>query len=252
MKKIFQTKNQIRWSLLAVFMMGAVAAHADTVSPLTPELVLMPPERVFSPPGFDNNDRAEVTITGNLPSTCYKVGPAVAEVDSVNKRIIIRNHAYYYSGCWCLMVNVPYVETVDLGVLSAANYSILVQTTPEGSFSRLGSMGIAVSANSGPDDDLYALVQEARIENGDDGKAKSLSLSGSLTSDCMVLKELKTLYRTPNVIEVLPIVELKQGLCKPHLYPFSAKVDLASTWSGETLVHIRSLNGRSLNKIAKF
>jgi hypothetical protein len=220
--------------------------------PNLPELVTVAPHDVFAPQGFDNNDSAQVTIAGDMLNTCFKAGPATAEVDQVRKTILIRNRAYFYSSCWCLYVLVPYVKTIDLGVLPVGTYKILFEQE-NGKLQRKGIMPVALSANSGPDDYLYALIDEATVEPKEEGSPRTLKLSGFLTSSCMELSAVKVLYRAPNVIEVLPIVSIEnEAGCDARKRPFVKEVSLNPPWTGLTLVHVRSLNGQALNKVTQF
>jgi hypothetical protein len=69
----------------------------------------------------------------------------------------------------------------------------------------------------------------------------------------MNLDRVQVLYRVPNVIEVLPYVEYKSGAnCIQSSRPFETQVAIQSPWRGKSLIHIRSLNGQSINKVYEF
>jgi hypothetical protein len=66
----------------------------------------------------------------------------------------------------------------------------------------------------------------------------------------MSFQETKALYRTENIIEILPIASVKENLnCKPSHHPFEIPVALNNPWKGPTLVYVRSLNGQSIAKV---
>lgn len=211
----------------------------------TPEVVVLKPDHVFAPPGFDDNDSTQIILAGDLPSTCFKVGNVLKKIDKAKKVITLTSTGLFYDGCWCLQTLVPFLQVVDVGVLKSGQYKVLVES-PEGGRFRATALPVAVSKSSQPDDFLYMPVTEASVEMT--GSHGSLTLSGELSSDCMWYRETKVLYRSPNLIEVLPIAD-SRGECKPKTTPFKVTVELDSPWRGPTLIHIRSLNGHSVNRL---
>ena len=104
--------------LLMIFLCFApIAGFADHQ---IPEVVNLIPDEIFIPPGFDNNDHAQVVVSGVFMNSCYKVAPPKSRVDFSRNKIIIENQVYYYPGGWCLQVLVPYSQTIELGVLEAS------------------------------------------------------------------------------------------------------------------------------------
>lgn len=235
----------------ASLTLGLQSASADSFPKLV-EKVNLAPEHVFVPQGFDDNDEAEITIAGSFPNTCYRSGKATAQVDRTAKTIVIKNEDNFFTSCWCLFVLVPYVKTIPVGMLPTGTYTVLVEQT-NGERIRQSSLSVAVSANNGPDDYLYPLVEDAKVETQGEGKPAKLTLSGQLPSECMELDEVRVAYRAPNVIEVLPIAKIEnEADCGQKKREFRKEVLLSPPWKGATLVHIRSLNGQALNKVATF
>jgi hypothetical protein len=239
-------------SVLAFLAVSSIPTVLADPLPHPPRLVTIAPENVFVPPGFDSNDNAQITITGSYPNTCYKSAPASVTVDEQNKRIVLRNQSYLRTSCWCLQMLVPYVQTVDIGVLKAGSYSILVEQST-GELSKQTDLSVAVSANAGPDDDLYAHVQEVRLDSSNSAGAKTLTLSGILTSSCMRIQEIKVAYHSSRVIEIRPLVSVQnQPDCASARIPFEERVVLTPSWQGTGLIHVRTLNGQSINRVAEF
>ena len=88
-------------------------------------LVPAPIEKVFVPLGFDDNDKVEVIVHGEFPSSCYKMGPAGATVDAVGKKIVINAQAYYYPGAVCISMMVPFIKSVELpGLMAPGVYEV--------------------------------------------------------------------------------------------------------------------------------
>jgi hypothetical protein len=67
----------------------------------------------------------------------------------------------------------------------------------------------------------------------------------------MSFKDKPQVLEQDHVLVVLPIVEIKDKGCEPAKIPFEVDVDLG-TPKGETLLHVRSLNGNSLNEVVDF
>lgn len=245
-------------------MVMAVAAQAgepsskSRIEALAPALVDVAPDEVFSPQGFDDNDNAQLVLDGTLPNSCYKLGPTHTRIDHAHRVIYVRQQAFYYPGAWCAEIRTPYVQTVNLGVLASGTYRIL--TEEEGGAPKLaGELPIAISASASADDFLYAPVEEARLER----EARSfehpadtrnqLVLFGHFNSTCMAFREVKLNLRANRVIEVLPIIDYdRESQCAQVRKEFTINVSLKHIPNGRYLIHVRSLNGQSLNRIVTF
>jgi hypothetical protein len=112
------------------------------------------------------------------------------------------------------------------------------------------TLPVEVSITAAPDDYLYAPVKHARI---DQVAPRTLILSGTFSSDCMEMQEVKVIHRAPNIVEVLPIAAYKTGSsCQPAATPFEVKVQLPTTEPGDTLIYVRSLNGQAISLVETF
>src|SRR5690606_19009749 len=126
------------------------------VSPGRPVAVSV--AKAYVPQGFDNNDRTQIVIEGYFPNSCYRVGPNRA-FKNAKGEIEISQTAYVYKGI-CLMMIVPYQQTINIGVLeTAGEYKIVDTLSRKG----LGVMPVAVSKSSGPDDYFYASINDAHV-----------------------------------------------------------------------------------------
>src|SRR4051812_31719710 len=110
---------------LLCLSISAWSSVRPTVEVLTPGTLNVIPDRVFAPLGFDDNDNIQIVLDGQLADTCYKLGPTHVRIDQATHKILVRQSAFYYSGAWCAEVRIPYVQTVNLGILPAGNYEIL-------------------------------------------------------------------------------------------------------------------------------
>ena len=218
--------NRLNLSLLiSAFLFANLANANDGLD--SPDRFVMSnqlPNVTFSPPGFDDNDNAEIVLQGYYMNTCYQSGPTSYRVDAEKKEIVIENQAYYDSSCLCLSVLVPYTKTVHLGKVPAGEYALKFQDD-KGALHQFGNLGIAVADNtSGPDDFIYAPVDDVVIESNG---STSVKLKGEFTSDCMKIKEVKVMKRTSEVVEVLPLMEVSDGDdCGFKPRPYETSVDL--------------------------
>ncbi len=246
----------------ALGLTSGVVAFAD-ITP--PQKVRIAPDKMFAPTGFDDNDNAQIVLSGAYPNTCYKAGQVSAEVDTNSHQIRVKNEAYFYDSSWCLFVMVPWMQTVNLGTVPAGEYEVLFEQD-EGVAVAPSKLGVSAATHSGADDYLYALVDEVSVEHAEDSrrtgdiktkahddKRHILTLQGSLPSSCAKLKEVRVVRKNADVFEVLPIIEVAQNvICQPVLRPFRTTVDLGRDVKGEALVHVRSLNGQAVNRVLKF
>jgi hypothetical protein len=220
----------------------------DYSEAFAPALVDVSPDTVYTPLGFDDNDNVQIVLDGALPNTCYKIGPASARIDVKEHKVYVHQQAFYYPGAWCAEVRVPYVQTLNLGVLKSGAYEVYVES--EGAAPRAAAvLPVAVATSNNPDDYLYAPVTDAHIERGDE--FSTLVLNGVFGNSCMKFLEVKTNVRANGVIEVLPIIQMQTGVtCAEVTLDFNLNVTLKGVPHGRYLIHIRSLNGQSVNRVA--
>jgi hypothetical protein len=122
---------------------------------------------------------------------------------------------------------------------------------------------VAKATSSTADDNLYAPVDEVEFlpkAGSSDPTSYTLTLSGIFPrSDqgCMVMQEVKVLP-FPDVLVVLPIARFETDVtrCEPSLTPFSRTFrlskDVKLDLQRDTLIHVRVLNGQSLNRVIEF
>ncbi|RYZ94678.1 MAG: hypothetical protein EOP11_26010 [Proteobacteria bacterium] len=245
-----QTSKFILKTTMAFLAAGAIgggaAAYAEEPNPLLPVVIKIKPDEIFLPPGFDSNDNAQLVVAGGLQNTCLKQGRTTAKVDEAAKKIFVTQEAFKYNSAWCADLYATYVQTVDLGVIKDGKYQVMVNDGQDKPVAA-GIMSIAAAKTAEPDSNTYAPIEEVTIEKVN-GK-RELTLRGTLNSRCTKIDEVKIMQRTPGVIEVLPITDLKEGIrCVREASDFSKTVELPEM-NGPTLVHIRSLAGGSVNRV---
>lgn len=212
-----------------------------------------PVEKIFVPQGFDDNDNVEVVVQGRFQNACMKTGPVEKKIDVMSKTITLRVESYVYRGEPCAQVIVPFIQRVTFGTLPAGSWKIELEGMPAVSPLPL-VVDHAVSAT--PDDFLYAPVEEVVLLPGGLGARQKLSVSGNWSQTvgrgCFVLREIRTKLGSDNTLVVQPIAELlpanQCSLSSQRKRAFQGSVMLTKPLQSDSLIHVRTLNGESLNK----
>lgn len=236
--------RNVFFSVVSATAAGMLAAPVLADEPHDGQLVEVEAKYVFAPVGFDDNDEAVVVVDGYLPSGCYKLTRPEVVVDRATKSVKIRPMARYFD-VPCIEALVPYHFDVKLGVLPVGNYAV---TVAAGGRTLTESMAVAEATSSGPDDYLYAPIDEVSVAAEPTTGKLTATLQGRFTRSCLVWDEVKVID-TGKTINVLPIMKLEtQGPCDPAEIPFKKTIDLPGTIvPGRHLLHVRSLNGQAVN-----
>lgn len=218
-------------------------AQANSDKVVTVEL-----SQAYIPQGFDNNDVTKVVVEGFFPNTCYKVKKQEAadvKIDQDKKLIQVSQKAYVYNQM-CLMMIVPFSETVEVGkIADAGEYKL----TDSLSSRELGRMSVATSKTIGPDDFFYAMVQDAYVDTSENNELVVV-IKGELPGNCWELTEKRIFQDGKNVLTVLPIVEQTSSeYCTVKRVPFTTTVPVPTMNAGRYLLNVRSLNGQAVNKL---
>jgi hypothetical protein len=222
---------------------SAVAVRADDEAFENVVEIPAPVKAVFIPKGFDNNDNAQVVISGAYPNSCYKVGQTRVSVDPDMKLVHIEVTAYYSPQTYCLMYYIPFMEVVSVGVLRKGDYQVIVNEL-------VGlHLPVAEARTDGQDDYTYANVISITHQRG-----PTFELQGVLPNSCAELTEVRVMKEEGNVLAVLPIVEFQRD-CEPAegvRLDFLKRFDVPKGLKGLKLIHVRSLNGGSVNQVVEF
>lgn len=236
-----------RRASLASALIGAVATagflstqvEADDEDPI----VGIGARQIFIPKGFDSNDGVEVVLDGYLPSTCYKVTEPKVELELATKTVYILPQAYQTDPP-CLRMLVPYTQTVHLGRLPAAGYTVALRNS-----SLRAVLPIAQARVSSEDDAIYAPVDRVTVKYGEVGQPSAAVLEGRLTSSCLDWENIEVLNRG-DTVEILPILSARDEPCEEIDRPFEKVVALPEiTTNGRYLLHVRVMSGKSINVV---
>lgn len=207
------------------------------------------PKDVFIPNGFDNNDLSQIVIEGYYPNSCYQTGLLDFSVNTHEKTITINDTVYLHEQPVCARVLTKYTKVVNLGVLMEGSYKVLIGDKA-GKYIERGTLGVKVATTASPDDYLYAPVDKIQR---DQLSPHTVYLKGHFTNSCMSMDRVEVLTQVENkTIVFLPIAKWTPSKNCKTVTPgeeFSYPVSLPEAPSGKYLMHIRSLNGQSVNEI---
>lgn len=210
----------------------------------TPVETIVPIDEVFSPVGFDSNDNSEVVVSGWLPNLCHKAPKTAFTVKGNKIDIKVTALKYDSTNPFCPEMIVPFVKSVDVGVLDKGKYEITVNGNSP--YAKKSSIKIDESSSNAVDDFIYANVHYIEQEIG----SSVISIKGYNPSDCLELDEVKFVSNGVNAYSVLPIMKKVREFCPMKLVPFSHDVEVPNTLSHhKVLLHVRSMEGNSVNSL---
>ena len=208
----------------------------------TPTVLEIEGNHIFVPFGFDSNDKVEVVVSGYLPNSCYKV-PKVEFVKKDNKfNFRIFATSYAVGNFSCRKVNVPFLKTVNLGVLKEGDYKIFLKK--ENKIDVAYPLKIELSEGDNSDQYIYANVDTIKREFG----SRKVILSGTNPVDCFELDEILIFDNGVDTYSILPILKQKKDTCWPKNEPFKYEVMIPEHLElDEILLHVRAMNGSAVN-----
>ncbi len=226
--------------IMSLLLSGVVIAQEGGEGPSLVDTVF---SGSYIPIGFDSNDQIQFVAEGVFPNSCYRKGPVEVVIDEEAKRINLSSQSYVYSGM-CLQVLVNYSKVINVGVLSPGTYSITQGKDEQ----VIGSLPVKPNTVEGVDDFPYAPVNQAMLTRDVDGV--TLTLTGTFTNSCLSLGDVVV---TPqkDVVVVQPMVKVDDsGGCTNGKFRFTyEKLIAGKILSGRYLLHVRSMNGRSVNSL---
>ena len=205
----------------------------------------VPATHLFVPVGYDDNDQVDVVIEGYLPDTCHKLGWVEVAKDTALKTVDLRVMVWKI-GEECLNIQVPFTHTARLGRFPEGSYDVRMRSQE-----LTRKLSVSRSTKGQPDEYFYAPVDSARVASLLPKPGSLAVIEGRLTNSCLVVKELKVLNHEETV-EVLPLMEMTEidptgAPCRQQEKVFVATAPMPELKPGRHLLHVRSLNGQSVN-----
>lgn len=225
-------------------LMGLMVAASFGVAASTPVSVMLPVENIYSPFGFDSNDNAEVVIEGFLPNLCHKAPSSEVVVKGNLIDIKIKSLKYESDNPFCPEVIVPFIESIDVGVLDKGNYDIMVNG--KSIYQKEGFIGIAEASSDAVDEHVYANVEYVNKVEGQ----RVVELKGYNPSSCFVLDEISIVDNGRDAYSILPKMKQVSDFCPMKMVPFSYEVEVPQKLKRDkVLLHVRSMDGKSVNSL---
>lgn len=198
-----------------------------------------PVKHLYVPRGFDSNDSIEVVVAGEFPNPCYSRNTVSVEIDKEKVNIHVTAIGPD-SRLVCPQVMTPFKEVVSLGNLQGGDYQITVNNTLRDSLKVLESTSRSV------DDNIYADIDRVEVKgNG------QFVLHGWRYSHCIDLDKIKVISNNKDTLSVLPIMKQVDDFCPMKMTPiaYAVKLDVDSLMIERPLIHVRTMDGKSYNKI---
>ncbi len=228
--------------LLAVLVSSLQAMAFQPNQPIK----VLPLVDVFMPLGFDNNDNAEIVVSGYLPDLCHK--SLKTDYRVVGNTIYLDVDSYYYfrPGTECAEIIVPFLEKIDVGILNAGDYKVVVNKSA--SYTKSRNFRISRTNTVTVDSHIYANVEEIVPVEG----TRKVKLKGINRSDCVVLDRIEWVDDGHNTYSILPIMTQVFKDCPSVEMPFEYEFEVPNKLITENiLLHVRKMFGMSSNLFFK-
>lgn len=202
--------------------------------------VEVPSEHLYIPKGYDSNDNIELIVEGYLPNLCYKNPGTDIEIKGNQIHVQLNAFSRDDGQVACAEMIVPFVHTFSIGILDQGNYEVIVNNKQR------GELFVEESTSSAIDDHIYANVESVQRVAGE----SRVVVKGHHPSDCLEFDRFEIFHNDKDVYSVLPITKQVADFCPLKMIPFSYELDIPNYLdSDRVLLHLRSLNGRSVNEL---
>jgi len=226
------------FAVLFLLFLSAVAMAG------TPVKTLVAIEDIYAPLGFDTNDSTQVIVSGLLPNLCHKSPYTEVKVIKNKIEITVGSLKYDETNPFCRPFEVPFVETIDVGLLDKGNYDIVVNG--ESIFEKKSKIFVDESISTSVDEFAYAYVNYMVKGDGD----RVVELNGYNPSDCFELDDIEVISNKINTYSVLPKMKKVRDFCPMKMVPFTYSVKVPNTIeSKKILLHVRAMSGKSVNAV---
>lgn len=219
--------------IMSVLFLSSLSAFANV------DIIPAPVKHVYLPSGFDSNDAVEVVVTGVFSSACFSRNDVKVKVieDTIDIQISAISHEKARS---CPDMVVPFKEVVHVGNLQGGDYKVIVNNQLEDQFS------VSEASSSSVDENIYAAIEYVEKKSKDE-----VVLHGWRYSNCVDIDKVKVISNKKDTLSILPVMKQLSSFCPMKGMPtqYAVKLDLSSMKIKEPLLHVRTMDGKSINSI---
>jgi hypothetical protein len=211
-----------------------------------PDIIPAPVKHLYLPDGFDSNDTVEVVVTGAFPNVCYSRNEVKVNIqdDVIDIFVSAISHEKSLPASKCLEMEVPFKEVVHIGNLQGGEYKVNVNNNSQ--FALTDSFRISESSSNSVDDYIYAAIEY--VENR--GKTDYV-LHGWRYSNCIDINKIQVVSNNKDTLSILPVMKQLTDFCPMKMMPtqYSVKLDFSTIKMKSPLLHVRTMDGKSVNTI---
>lgn len=211
--------------------------------------------QVYIPVGFDNNDVAQIIVEFEFKNSCEDLGNIQTVPHEDFPNVLLLYTEGFRKDDNCLQTTSHRIRPVDLGVLSEGVYEIRDYRNLEKMY---GQLSIRKAGTAKIDSRNYAPVDSLIVHADEAGFRRLITLAGTFSNTCLefVPEQMRIVKTGEKLIEVLPVIDkANRADCMEQETPFleTFKIpdrdDALAIRTGRYLIHVRTLNGQSFNKI---
>jgi hypothetical protein len=201
-----------------------------------PELVIYP-EQLHVPLGFDSNDDIQVIFTRILPDTCHRP-LGVVKIDGDQITIDIKEEKSSTKNKYCIKAINPYMISIPLGHLDEGTYKVISSDNKQ----KVYELTVGSPNSESIDNFTYANITSVeKTENN------TIILSGEHPNDCLNIEEVKIIPNgTLDTFSILPITATTNTVCNQVITPFSIEVPIDFELKN-AVFHVRKSDGTAIN-----
>lgn len=212
-----------------------------------PEVVQV--DNLFVPQGYDDNDIIEVVISGTFGDSCHQVGDPIVKIDKATRTVTIAAIGYRELGVMCVQMLSPYTYVVRIGRMGEGEYVFKIANNKKIE----KRMSVKKATIETVDDFLYPPIDFAEILPGPDGEARVL-LKGrypEMKKGCMKLADALIDLQSSDTMVIQPKATIIEDTSVGCEQSFEAIYQLPYALAGKVLLHVRTSNGQSYNRLEK-
>jgi hypothetical protein len=207
--------------------------------------IIIEPQKIHVPMGFDSNDNVEIVVAGALPNTCYGQPFGMAKINGMDVILDMKAKKTVGKDMTCVRALAPYLLSIPLGRLEQGTYRVLINTGSD--LQKGGELLVQRPSSNRIDDFTYANVTKVKkaIRKG------AIILEGIHSSGCIEIDRVEMVPNKINdsydTVSVLPIVRQVQPNCDRTIKPFSYEFLVPNPQKNDVVFHVRSTEGQALN-----